>query len=90
MAGEPYRKAEEENNRLTDERLALVMELGTIKDDFAAFQEKAFANRETMEAEFDARDDTLFNYGYGCCVLRTTYAGGSLRSRMKCRIIQSR
>ena len=68
VAGEACRKAEEENSRLTDERLALVMELETIKDDFAAFREKAIADRETREAEFDASDDTLFNYGYGCCV----------------------
>ena len=30
-------KAEEENGCLTDERLSLLMELGAIKEDFAAF-----------------------------------------------------
>ena len=68
VAGEACRKAKEENSSLADERLALVMELGTIKDDFTAFWEKVVANRETMEAELDASGDTLFNYGYGCCV----------------------
>ena len=68
MAGEACTKAEKENNRLTDKRLALIMELGTIKDDFAAFREKVVADREVMEAEFDASSYTLFNYGYGCCV----------------------
>ena len=68
VAGEACRKAEEENSRLTNERLALVMELRTIKDDFAAFRENAVVDRETMEAKFDASGDTLFNYGYGCCV----------------------
>ena len=68
IAGEACKKAEEENNLLADERLALVMELGTIKDDFATFREKAVTNRETMEAEFDSNGDALFNYGYGCCV----------------------
>ena len=29
---------------------------------------QAITNREAMEAEFDASGDTLFNYGYGCCV----------------------
>ena len=52
---------------MADEKLALVIELGAIKDDFAAFREKAAADRETMEVEFDSRGDTLFNYGYGCC-----------------------
>ena len=68
MAGEDCTKAEEENSRLMDERLALIMELGTIKDDFAAFREKVVVDREVMEVEFDASGDTLFNYGYGCCV----------------------
>ena len=68
LAGEACTKAEEENSRLTDEQLSLILELGTIKDDFAALQEKAVADREAMEAEFDASDNTLFNYGYGCCV----------------------
>ena len=63
VAGEVCKKAEEENSRLADERLALVMELGTIKDGFAAFHEKVVTDRETMEAEFDVSGDTLFNYG---------------------------
>ena len=68
LPGEACIKAEEENNRLTDEWLSLILELGTIKVDLAALREKAVADREAMEAEFDARGDTLFNYGYGCCV----------------------
>ena len=68
LAGEACRKAGEESSRLTDERLALIMELRTIKDEFTAFREKAVADRETMEAKFDSSGDTLFNYGYGCCV----------------------
>ena len=45
----------------------MVIELGAVKDDFAAFREKAVADREMMEAAFDSSDDTLFNCGYGCC-----------------------
>ena len=75
LAGEACTKTEEENSRLMDERLSLILELGTIKDDFTALQEKVVADRETMEAEFDARDDTLFNYGYGCCVFTHNICG---------------
>ena len=75
MAGEACTKAEEENSRLTNERLALIMELGTIKDDFVAFREKAIVDREAMEAEFDASGDTLFNYGYGCYVFTHNICG---------------
>ena len=53
------KKAEEENDHLAYEKLALVIELGALKDEYAAFQEKAAVDRESMEA--------LFNYGYGCC-----------------------
>ena len=66
-AGEACKKVEEENGHLADEKLALVIEHGAINDDFAAFREKATVDREKMEAEFDLSDDTLFNYGYGCC-----------------------
>ena len=68
LAREAYTKAEEEKSRLTDERLSLILELGTRKDDFAALREKVVADREAMEAEFDASGNTLFNYGYSCCV----------------------
>ena len=67
-AGEACKKEEEENGRLVDERLALVIELGTVNDEFATFREKAAADRETMEAKFDSNGDALFNYGYGCFV----------------------
>ena len=68
LAGEACTKAEEENSLLMDEQLSLILELGTIKDDFATLREKVVADREAMEFEFDVSDDTLFNYGYGCCV----------------------
>ena len=43
------------------------MELGAIKNNFAAFREKSSAERSALEAEFDASSDVIFNYGYGCC-----------------------
>ena len=65
--GEACKKTEEENSQLAEEKLALVIELGAVKDEFAAFREKAATDREMMEAAFDSSGDTLFNYGYGCC-----------------------
>ena len=75
VAGEAYKKAEEENGRLADGRLSLVMELGVVKDEFAAFREKAAVDRETMEVEFDSSGDALFNYDYGCCVFTHNICG---------------
>ena len=74
-AGEACKKAEEENNHLADEKLALVIELGSLKDDFAAFWEKADTDREAIEVEFDSSGDTLFNYGYGYCAFMHNICG---------------
>ena len=75
---------EEENSRLTDERLSLAMELGATKEDFEAFWEKSFAEKSTLEAEFDASGDVIFNYGYGCCAFEHDICGSKLliQSRM--------
>ena len=64
---EACRRVEEENSRLTDERLSLLMELGAIKEDFAAFRAKSSAEKSALEAEFDASSDVIFDYGYNCC-----------------------
>ena len=73
--GEACKKAEEENDHLADEKLALVIELGALKDEFAAFRDKAAADREAIEAEFDLSGDTLFNYGYDCCAFTYNICG---------------
>ena len=75
VVGEACKKAEEENDHLAGEKLALVIELRAVKDDFAAFREKATVNREMMEVEFDSSGDTLFNYGYGCCAFTHNICG---------------
>ena len=63
---EARQNAEEENGHLTDELLSLLVELGATKDDFAAFRERTSVEKTTIEAEFDASSDVIFNYGYGC------------------------
>ena len=73
--GEACKKAEEENDHLAGEKLTLVIELGALKDDFVVFREKAAADKEMMEAEFDSSGDTLFNYGYGCCAFKHNICG---------------
>ena len=64
---EACRRVEEENGHLTDERLSLLVELGTAKDDFASFRERSFAERSAMEVDFDASCDVIFSYDYGNC-----------------------
>ena len=57
---------EEENGRLMDERLSLVMELGATKENFATFWEKSSTEKSALEAEFDDSGNVIFNYGYDC------------------------
>ena len=69
------KKAEEENGHLADEKVALIIEIGVLKDDFVAFRDKDAADREAIEAEFDSSSDTLFNCGYGCCAFMHNICG---------------
>ena len=73
--GEACKKVEEENSQLAEEKLALIIELGAVKDDFIAFREKAVVEKEMMEAAFDSSSDTLFNYGYGFCAFAHNICG---------------
>ena len=68
-------KAEEEICRLTDEQQSLIKKVEDGKEELAAFQAKAIAEKEAMEAEFDASSDLIFNYGYGCCAFAHDICG---------------
>ena len=52
------------------------MEVGAIKEDFVAFWAKSFVEKSTLEAEFDASSDVIFDYGYGCCAFAHDIRGG--------------
>ena len=72
---EARRKADEENSRLTNERLSLLMELEVTREDFATFREKTSTKKMAMEAEFDASNDVIFNSGYGFCAFAHNKCG---------------
>ena len=67
VANEAFRRAEKDNSHLTNECLSLLMELGVIKEDFAAFWAKSSEEKSALEAKFDASSDVIFDYGYDCC-----------------------
>ena len=56
-------KEDDEGSRLTDERVSLLLELGTCKNEMSAIQAEALKEREAYEEGFDV----IFNYGNGCC-----------------------
>ena len=90
MAGEACKKEEEENSPLTDERLSLIMELGTIKDDFAAFWEKALQIGRRWRPSLTLAVTCYSIMAMVVVLLHTTYAGVSLKSRMECQTLQPR
>ena len=72
---EARRKAGEENGHLTNEQMSLLMKLGATKDNFEALWERTSIEKKTMEAEFDASSDVIFNYNYGCCAFAHNICG---------------
>ena len=90
MAGEACRKAEVENNSLKDERLALVMELGTIRMTSSPYRRRPLLIERRWRLSSMQAALRCSTMAMVVTYLRTTYAGASLRSRMECRILQSR
>ena len=65
------RKAKDEASRLAVERLSLLLELGTSKDEVFALQVQALKLKKALEEGFDV----IFNYGYGCCAFAHNICG---------------
>ena len=67
VAKEVRRKADDEVSRLTDERVSLLLELGTFKDEMSAILAEALKENEALREAYEEGLDVIFNYGYGCC-----------------------
>ena len=63
---EARRKAKDEINRLTNERISLLLELGTCKDEISAIRAEALRENEALREAYEGGLDVIFNYGYGC------------------------
>ena len=83
LAGEACTKTEEENNRLMDERLSLILELGTIKDDFATLQERSLLIERRWRPSSMQATTRCSTMAMVAVFLHTTYAGASLRFWME-------
>ena len=66
VAEEARRKTEDEASRLANERVSLLLELGTCKDEVSAIRAKALKGKKVMEEAYEEGFDVIFNYGYGC------------------------
>ena len=72
---EARRKADDEVSRLTDERVSLLLELGTCKDEMFAIQAEALRENEALREAYEERFGVIFNYGYGCCAFAHNICG---------------
>ena len=64
---EARRKADDEVNRLTNERVSLLLELRTCKGEISAIWIEALRENEALREAYEGGLDVIFNYGYGCC-----------------------
>ena len=65
-AKEARRKADDEVSSLTDERVSLLLELGTCKDEISAIRVEVLRENEALREAYEEGFDVIFNYGYGC------------------------
>ena len=75
VSEEARRKAEDEANRLAIERVSLLLELETSKDEVFAFQAQALKEKKALKEAYEEGFDLIFNYGYGCCALAHNICG---------------
>ena len=74
-AEEARRKADDEVSCLTDERVSLLLEHGTCKDEVFAIRAEALKENRDLEEAYEDGFDVIFNYGYGCCAFAHNICG---------------
>ena len=64
---EARRKEKYEASRLADERVSLLLELGTCKDEVSAIRAEALKEKKALKEAYEEGFDVIFNNGYGFC-----------------------
>ena len=77
VAEEARQKTEDEASRLADERVSLLLELRTCKDEVSTIRAEALKEKRALEEAYEDGFEVIFNYGYGCC----TFAHNICRSQ---------
>ena len=87
---EAKRKVEDEASRLTVEKVSLLLELETSKDEVSALQAHAFKEKEALREAYEEGFDVIFNYGYGCCAFHIIFAEVNPWFHTRCQTLHSR
>ena len=64
---EARRKVEDEASLMAEERVSLLLELGTCTDEVSAIRAEALKEKEALREAYEEGFDMIFNYDYGCC-----------------------
>ena len=72
---EARQKADDEVSYLTDEKVSLILELGTCKDEISSIRAEALKENEALREAYEGGLDVIFNYGYGCCAFVLNICG---------------
>ena len=78
VAEEARRKAEDEASRLADERVSLLLELRTCKDEMSAIQAEALKEKEALREAYEEGFGVIFNYGHDCYAFAHNICGSQL------------
>ena len=78
-AEEARLKADDEISRLIDERVSLLLELGTCKEEISVIWAEALRENEALREAYEGGLDVIFNYGYGCCAFAHNICGSQLK-----------
>ena len=58
---------EDKASSLADERVSLLLELGTYKDEVFVIRVEALKEKKALQKAYEEGFDVIFSYGYGCC-----------------------
>ena len=72
---EAKKKAKDEVSCLAVERVSLLLELETSKDEVSALQAQALKEKKALEEAYEKGFVVIFNYGYGCCAFAHNICG---------------
>ena len=75
VAEEARRKAEVKATRLEVDRMSLLLDLGTTKDEVSSLQSQANKDKEAMEEEYQKTLGSIFGYDYKCYVFKHNICG---------------
>ena len=78
-------KAEDEASHLVNERVSLILELRTCKDEVSAILAEALKEKKALEEAYEEGFDIIFNYGMAIVLLHIIFAKVNPRFRTGCR-----